>query len=95
MHKKKKKKNQQTLPGLQPRFGRGDRTIVGPGFSLDPMPKAVNSQKALQRLATTEGFAVMVQPQAGKHVTMVTLAGKGGDGQQSRVRVDTGGEGSG
>lgn len=32
----------------------------------------------------------MVQPQAGKHVTMVTLAGKGGDSQQIQVHIGTG-----
>lgn len=40
------------------------------------MSKAVNSQKALQRLATTEGSLSWYSPQAGKHVTVVTLAGK-------------------
>lgn len=59
------------------------------------MSKAVNSQKALQWLATTTGkgegggVAIMVQPQAGKHIT-VRLAGKDGDSQQIRVLGDTG-----
>ncbi len=35
---------------------------VGSGFSLDPMSKAVNSQKALQRLATTEGSLSLYSP---------------------------------
>lgn len=40
------------------------------------MSKAVNSQKALQRLATTEGSRSWYSPKAGKHVNVVTLAGK-------------------
>lgn len=47
----------------------------GSGFSWDLISKGVNSQKALQWLATTEVIN-MKQPQAGKHVTVVTLAGK-------------------
>lgn len=40
------------------------------------MSKAVNSQKALQRLATTEGSLSLYSPKAGKHVTdPVKLAG--------------------
>lgn len=35
------------------------------------------------------GVAIMVQPQAGKHIT-VRLAGKDGDSQQIRVLGDTG-----
>jgi len=59
-----------------PAVGKGDGEKRGQVFfSLEPMSKAVNSQKALQRLAT-RGVAVMVQPEAGKHVTVVTLAGE-------------------
>lgn len=54
-------------PETKTRGGAGGREWV---FSLDPMSKAVNSQKALQRLATTGGVAIIVQPQAGKHVTV-------------------------
>lgn len=57
-------------------MGKGTGKKWGQVFSLDPMSKAVNSQKALQRVGNNRGVTIMVQPQAGKHVTVVTLAGK-------------------
>ena len=72
-YKTKKKKNT-----AQPGTKTWERELgeVGSGFSLDPMSKAVNSQKALQRLATTEGSLSLYSPKAGKHVTdPVKLAG--------------------
>lgn len=68
---------QKTLaqPGTKT-WGKGTGRSWGQVFSLDPMSKAVNSQKALQRLATTEGSLSLYSPKAGKHVTVVTLAGE-------------------
>lgn len=40
------------------------------------MSKAVNSQKALQRLATTEGSLSLYSPKQASTLTVVTLAGK-------------------
>lgn len=82
---------QKTLPSLEPRHGKGNGEKWGSGFSLDPMSKSCKQSESLATVGNNRGVAIIVQPQAGKHVTVVTLAGNGGDGQQHiRVHVDTG-----
>lgn len=74
---------EKTLPGLEQSCEKREHGEEGQFFFLfsffrvwNQSPKSCKQSKSLATAGNNRGAAITAQPQAGKHVTVVTLAGK-------------------